>query len=260
MTSRRSSIRVRNPRGAFTLVELLAVIVIVGILAAIIIPVVGHARKQSTITKVTSNLRQTGTLIMLYAVDHKDELPGRNGGTATSIGSGGKGLNSGATDIIGRSDYVQLGRYLADYANLALPSTGRVTLPALEDPLGREASELPEGLAVLWLINRDMKRGAAFYPDIAESIIHPFGHNVGAGTPPMRYRALTAQIDPARTWALIQSDVEAAVQDYGLTAGSAYKSSLTPVLETYRLALFFDGSVGRIPVGTDLKKPINRSL
>jgi type II secretory pathway pseudopilin PulG len=242
------------------LVELLTVIAIVGILAAIIIPVVGNVRKQSTVAKVTSNLRQTGTFILMYVADNKDELPGRNGGAGGSIGTGERGLNAGATDLIGRYDYVQLGRYLTDYANITLPNTGRVTLSVLEDPLGREASALPEGTAVLWLINRDMRRGAAFYPTLTEASIHPFGHNVGTAAPPMRYRALTSQIDPGRTWALIQADVEAAAQDYSLTAASAYMSPLKPVLGSYRLALFFDGSVGRIPVGTDLKKPINRSL
>ena len=249
---------VRCSRRAFTLTELLVVIAIVGILAAILIPVVGKVRRQATITKVTSNLRQSGTLILLYAADHKDELPGRNGGSVATMGAGSLGINAGATDLIGASDYVQLGRYLVSYTGITLTNTGRITFPPLEDPIGREASELPEGIAVLWLLNRDVKGGASFYPGVTEGIIYPFGHNVGTGAPPMRYRALTAQIDPARTWAMIQSDVEAAVQDYSLTAGSAYKSPLKPVLETYRLALFFDGSVGRVPVGTDLKKPIER--
>lgn len=257
MTPPRQSVRVRRPRRAFTLVELLTVIAIVGILAAIIIPVVGKVRRQSMITKATSNLRQTGTLILMHVADNKDELPGRNNGSAGTIGIGERGLNAGASDLIGKGDYAQLGRYLASYAGVTLPNTGRITFPPLEDPIGRDASQLPEGTAVLWLLNRDMKAGAAFYPTLSESIVHPFGTNVGAGSPPMRYRTLISQIDPGRTWAMIQSDIPAAVTDYSLSAGSAYKSPLAPVLDTYRLALFFDGSVGRIPVGTDLKKPIS---
>jgi prepilin-type N-terminal cleavage/methylation domain-containing protein len=256
--SSRSKTSVGRSREAFTLVELLAVITIVGILAAIIIPVVGNARRQSAIGKVTSNLRQSGVLILLYASDHKDELPGRNGGSVATMGTGSMGLNAGATDLIGASDYVQLGRYLVPYTGISLTNTGRITFPPLEDSLGREASQLPEGTAVLWLLNRDMKSGASFYPNLSESVVHPFGTNVGEGSPPMRYRALCAQIELAQTWAMIQSDIPAAVNDYSLSAGSAYKSPLEPVLETYRLALFFDGSVGRIPVGTDLKKPISQ--
>lgn len=59
---------------AFTLIELLTVIAIIGILAAIIIPTVSKVRKSARRAECVSNLRQIHNAIMLYADDHKGTL------------------------------------------------------------------------------------------------------------------------------------------------------------------------------------------
>lgn len=68
------AMRSKNP-AAFTLVELLTVIAIIGILAAIIIPVVGSVRQSARETQNLSNLRQIGTLYATYAADNKGAYP-----------------------------------------------------------------------------------------------------------------------------------------------------------------------------------------
>ncbi|RRJ94854.1 DUF1559 domain-containing protein [Opitutaceae bacterium TAV4] len=59
---------------AFTLIELLTVIAIIGILAAIIIPTVGKVRDSARAAQCLSNLRQMGLAARLYAEDTNGKL------------------------------------------------------------------------------------------------------------------------------------------------------------------------------------------
>lgn len=59
----------------FSLIELLTVIAIIAILAAILIPVAGKVRQQARLTNCTSNLRQWGTANLLHAADHSGLIP-----------------------------------------------------------------------------------------------------------------------------------------------------------------------------------------
>ncbi len=60
---------------AFTLIELLTVIAIIGILAAIIIPTVGKVRNSAKSTQCLSNLRQIALAISLFPQDNKGYYP-----------------------------------------------------------------------------------------------------------------------------------------------------------------------------------------
>lgn len=74
--------RSRRP-SAFTLIELLTVIAIIGILAAILIPTVGLVRAKARTTQCVSNLRQIGMACLMYADDHKGLLPVHGSSTLT---------------------------------------------------------------------------------------------------------------------------------------------------------------------------------
>lgn len=60
---------------AFTLIELLTVIAIIGILAAIILPVVGKVRASARSAQCSSNLRQVFNLYMIDVQDKRGMIP-----------------------------------------------------------------------------------------------------------------------------------------------------------------------------------------
>tara|TARA_B100000497_G_scaffold92541_1_gene103417 strand:+ start:1067 stop:1768 length:702 start_codon:yes stop_codon:yes gene_type:complete len=61
-------------RAAFTLIELLTVIAIVAILAAILIPAISNVRKSANDANCTSNLRQVSAAYLLMIADNKNIL------------------------------------------------------------------------------------------------------------------------------------------------------------------------------------------
>jgi general secretion pathway protein G len=70
-----SSVSRRSSLAGFTLLELLTVIAIIGVLAAILFPVVGFARAKARNAQCVGNLRQIGLGVQMYVADHKGWLP-----------------------------------------------------------------------------------------------------------------------------------------------------------------------------------------
>ena len=60
----------KNRRAAFTLVELLVVVAIIAILAAILFPVFARARENARRSSCSSNLKQLGLGLRQYAQDY----------------------------------------------------------------------------------------------------------------------------------------------------------------------------------------------
>ncbi len=60
------------------MVELLVVIAIIAILAALLLPALGHAKERAQVSQCLSNLRQLGLGVKMYADDHDTTLPCRD--------------------------------------------------------------------------------------------------------------------------------------------------------------------------------------
>ena len=80
--SRQPPIFMKKTNQAFTLVELLVVIVIIGILAGIALPVFQKAQEKARALSDLSNLRQLGIAVQAYKGDNQGDLP--EGSTAAS--------------------------------------------------------------------------------------------------------------------------------------------------------------------------------
>jgi prepilin-type N-terminal cleavage/methylation domain-containing protein/prepilin-type processing-associated H-X9-DG protein len=65
----------RDRRHAFTLIELLIVLGVIALLAALLFPAVSSIRRQAKVTQCASNLRQICAAMHAYAVDNKGKFP-----------------------------------------------------------------------------------------------------------------------------------------------------------------------------------------
>jgi prepilin-type N-terminal cleavage/methylation domain-containing protein/prepilin-type processing-associated H-X9-DG protein len=73
-------------RRGFTLIELLVVIAIIAILAAILFPVFARAREKARQTSCSSNMKQIGVAIIMYASDFDGAFPSNWTGNCASPG------------------------------------------------------------------------------------------------------------------------------------------------------------------------------
>ncbi len=81
-------------KGGFTLVEILIVVVILGILAAIVIPQFTEASTEAKTSSLCTDLQTMRSQIELYKIQHNDDLPGAGGASIILA-------LTGQTDVLG---------------------------------------------------------------------------------------------------------------------------------------------------------------
>lgn len=104
----------RMAEHGFTLIELLTVITIIGILAGILIPVVGKVRNSAYDVQCKTSLRQWGIAISGYVTDNRGLLPGPAGGDVYMRNGH---LKDGAQGLFS---------FLAPYVTMKNTDTGRL--------------------------------------------------------------------------------------------------------------------------------------
>jgi len=124
-------------RNGFTLVEILIVVVILGILAAIVVPQFTEASGEAKDSRLMSDLQTCRSQIELYKLQHAGQLPGNATGmdfeaamTTYTMGDG----SSAGTQAPGVGVY---GPYLQKIANnpYTLGANGTVVTPVVLDPV-----------------------------------------------------------------------------------------------------------------------------
>lgn len=263
-----------QPQRGFTLIEMLIVIAIIAIIAALAFPVFGRIRASGNAAKVTSNLRQIGIAISSYASDNGMRLPAS--GTTTGDNPAGYGLQPSVHTWVrllspnhrGTGAYndpgTRLGAHLAPYVGVTGNPNDERAIDIIRDPAWEaEAKKNGAPTYAYWaappFVLRPVIRKST-HPG-ASADLYPFGKD-GQQTSALKladtYARIASEIPAGRTWALIQADRGLITDSKGeITSGMVHNQApAAPVLGTYRLALMFDWSVQRIPVGTDLAGPL----
>jgi len=220
---------------AFTLTELLVVIAILGILAALLLPVLSRSKEKGRRTRCVNNFKQIGTAIQLYADDHGDQLPGP--------------LWQGFYENYDSLDTTRMPYYIAPYLALAAPTPIAQAALMARCPSAasawKAAAPNTQPMALEWPLSYIVS--VAVTNLNSDTVSRPFGYPFAFNLPqyqsdkeaPKRVFEIGG---PSTSWALTDADHQNAVPV------ARYYPFLpaTPAHGNVRNQLFFDWHVAAV--------------
>jgi len=208
---------VRTLRGAFTLVELLVVLAVIAILAALSLGGLSKIGASSDRSKALSNMRQIGTGITLFAADNDGKLPGP--------------LWPGQLAQFDPTRSGRLVRELAPYLGIPTPTAPKVEALFVPPAYRKAVSASFLDSARTYVLNMSVRDG--------DQIIIPWGNLASPpATQPLKLAAI-----PSQAWGFSDAD---ALHPRVTGASWAGNTPSKPVHTPKRLAWFFNGSVGPV--------------
>lgn len=220
-----------KPIQAFTLIELLLVIAVIAILAALLFPVLSAAKERAYRIHCLNNLKQLGTAIQLYADNHGDQLPGP--------------VRLGFYEEYDNQDSTRLPYYIA--SDMGLPAaqiTPQDALPARCPSAARHWTPAEPGTPLMSDFVPLSYMANSQVTNINSGVLtRPFGYPYtsppffeDSDEAPKRLQQIAS---PSLSWALTDVD-----QENGFSIGAYYPYlPLTPAHGRVRNEVFFDWHV-----------------
>jgi prepilin-type N-terminal cleavage/methylation domain-containing protein len=222
-------------RQAFTLVEMLVVVAIIAILAALLLPALSMAKQKSYRTQCINNLKQMSIAFQNYADDHGDQLPGP--------------VWQGFYEEYDNQDYARLLYYVATYLGQPAPTLTPQDCKLAQCPsaAGQWTAAASGTYPMSLQVPLSYIVSVAITNINSEQITRPFGYPYSSppwqnpnDEPPKHLREIAT---PSLSWAMTDADQQNAFR----TARYFNYLPKTPCHGNIRNELFFDWHVTGVP-------------